>query len=127
MLHGIKRISNKSNIVMKNYKNFSLLNKIKRHFEALVEPDGSHNNTAIIDTNLSMYTNMRQFQAYLTKNAYDMSIMNEYDLWPHTNFGTIDNPSLIFSADASWRYGFIFFITFNTIFNFYLYFSKRKN
>jgi hypothetical protein len=50
-----------------------------------------------------MYTTARQFQAYLTKNAYDMSIFNEYDLWPHTNFGTIDNPLLIFSADASWR------------------------
>ena len=104
MFNGIKRISNKTNfLILKNKRNFSWFNKVKRHFEALVEPDGSYTNSAIVDSNLAMYTNMRQFQAYLTKNAYDMSIMNEYDLWPHTNFGTLDNPSLIFSADASWR------------------------
>ena len=101
---GIKRITNNTNhFILKNRKNMSWFNKIKRHFETLVEPNGSYTNSATLDTNLSMYTNMRQFQAFLTKNAYDMSVMNEYDLWPHTNFGTIDNPLLIFSADASWR------------------------
>lgn len=95
-----KRIISKNPI---NSKAFSWFNRVKTHFEALVQPDGGYDNSAIVDTNTSTFTNMRQFQAYLTKNAYDMSIMNEYDLWPHTNFGTIDNPLLIFSADASWR------------------------
>jgi len=102
MFNGIRRISNK-NAISINAKKFSWFSRVKTHFESLMQPHGGYDNTAIVDTNVSTYTNMRQFQAYLTKNAYDMSIMNEYDLWPHTNFGTIDNPLLIFSADASWR------------------------
>ena len=58
---------------------------------------------ALIDTNLLHYTELRQFQAYLTKNSYDMSIFNEPNVWPHTNFGTIDNPNLIFGAGTTWR------------------------
>lgn len=102
MLSGIKRVSSKNPFGI-NAKKFSWFSRVKTHFEGLMQTDGGYENTAIVDTNTSTYTNMRQFQAYLTKNAYDMSIMNEYDLWPHTNFGTIDNPLLIFSADASWR------------------------
>ena len=102
MLSGIKRITKKVPFSI-SAKKFSWYGRVKTHFESLMQPDGAYDNTAIVDTNTSTYTNMRQFQAYLTKNAYDMSIMNEYDLWPHTNFGTIDNPLLIFSADASWR------------------------
>lgn len=82
---------------------FGVFRKIKRHFDNLLAPTHTDYSSAIVDPNTSMYTNVRQFQAFLTKNAYDMAIFNEYDLWPHTNFGTIDNPLLIFSADASWR------------------------
>jgi len=58
---------------------------------------------ALVDTNLLLYSEMRQFQAYLTKNAHDLSIYNEPAVWPHTNFGTIDNPLLIFGAGTTWR------------------------
>jgi len=85
------------------YPLWNVVRKVKRHLDSLIEPTHRDYPSSTIDTNASMYTNMRQFQAYLTKNAYDMAIYNEYDLWPHTNFGTIDNPLLIFSADASWR------------------------
>jgi hypothetical protein len=85
-------------------KKMSFISKIKRHFDSIVEPGGFEKNSALQDTNTSMHSNMRQFQSYLTKNAYDMSINNEYDLWPHTNFGTIDNPLLVFSAGTTWRY-----------------------
>lgn len=85
------------------YPLWNVFRKVKRHLDSLVEPNHRDYTSATVDPNASMYTNMRQFQAYLTKNAYDMAIFNEYDLWPHTNFGTIDNPLLIFSADASWR------------------------
>jgi hypothetical protein len=85
------------------YPLWNVFRKVKRHLDSLVEPTHRDYTSTTVDPNASMYTNMRQFQAYLTKNAYDMAIYNEYDLWPHTNFGTIDNPLLIFSADASWR------------------------
>jgi hypothetical protein len=86
-------------------RNISWFYGIKRHFDALVEPSGRESNPALWDPNLTMYTHARLLQAFLTKNAYDMSVMNEYDVWPHTNFGTIDNPLLVFSADTTWRYG----------------------
>ena len=85
-------------------KHFSFIGKIKRHFDNYLEPGHIEQTSNLQDTNLSMYTNMRQFQAYIGKNAYDMAIHNEYDLWPHSNFGTIDNPLLIFSAGTTWRY-----------------------
>lgn len=84
-------------------KNFSIFSRFKRHIDSVLEPGGIESTSALQDTNTSMYSNMRQFQSYLTKNAYDMSVNNEYDLWPHTNFGTIDNPLLIFSAGTTWR------------------------
>lgn len=86
-----------------NLQPFSFISKIKRHFDSMLEPGGMEKTSALQDTNTSMYSNMRQFQSWLTKNAYDMSVNNEYDLWPHTNFGTIDNPLLIFSAGSTWR------------------------
>ena len=91
-------------ITKKTLKSFSYLSKIKRHFDTYLEPSFADYTSALQDTNNSLYTNMRQFQSFLTKNAYDMSVFNEYDLWPHTNFGTIDNPLLVFSAGTSWRY-----------------------
>ena len=94
---------NKNYFLLKSSQNFSFFSKIKRHFDSYLEPGGMERTSALQDTNPSMYSNMRQFHAYLTKNAYDMSVNNEYDLWPHTNFGTIDNPLLIFSAGTTWR------------------------
>lgn len=90
-------------LVKTNNRNATWIGKLQRHMNALIAPSGKDVTSSLIDTNLSMYTNTRQFQAYLTNNAYDMSVHNEYDLWPHTNFGTIDNPLLIFSADTNWR------------------------
>lgn len=84
-------------------KDLKFWSRIKRQIDSFLEPSAKDENGAFIDSNLAMYTEMKQFQAYLTKNAYDMSIYNEYDLWPHTNFGTIDNPLLIFGAGTTWR------------------------
>lgn len=105
MLSTMHNLNKSKSLVTTFKKNFvgGAFRKIKRHFDALLAPTHVDYTSAVVDTNTAMYTYARQFQAYLTKNAYDMAIFNEYDLWPHTNFGTIDNPSIIFSADASWR------------------------
>ena len=105
MLSTLHSFKGAKGLVSNYKKNFALgvVKKIKRHFDALLTPTHVDYASSIVDPNTAMYTYARQFQAYLTKNAYDMAIFNEYDLWPHTNFGTIDNPLLIFSADASWR------------------------
>jgi hypothetical protein len=82
---------------------FNFLSHLKGKWDKFIMPDSYERNLAIVDTNLLMYSEMRQFQAYLTKNAFDMSIHNEYDTYPHVNFGTIDNPVLIFGAGTTWR------------------------
>ena len=101
-MHSLNKSKSLVTTAKKNFA-WGVVRKIKRHFDALLAPTHVDYTSAIVDPNTAMYTYARQFQAYLTKNAYDMAIFNEYDLWPHTNFGTIDNPLLIFSADASWR------------------------
>ena len=105
MLSNLKSLKRNKSLISTFRKDFSwgIFNKIKRHFDAILEPHHREIHSSVIDTNLAMYTTARTFQSYLTKNAYDMAVFNEYDLWPHTNFGTIDNPLIIFSADASWR------------------------
>lgn len=91
-------------VLNKNTKfNFGLKDFVKGKIDALYQGNSYFKNPAILDSNIAMYSQMRHFQAYLTKNAYDMSIFNEYDVWPHVNFGTIDNPVLIFGAGTTWR------------------------
>ena len=101
--HKFKGVKHCSSTYKFPCKNFAWFSNVRRHVDSLLEPGSKEQSSALQDTNLSVYTNMRQFQSYLTKNAYDMAVNNEYDLWPHTNFGTIDNPSLIFCASATWR------------------------
>lgn len=81
----------------------TFFDRIKGYLDRELQVEPYEKSRALIDTNLTMYTEMRQFQAYLTKNAFDMSIFNEFDVWPHTNFGTIDNPLIIFGAGTTWR------------------------
>lgn len=101
-MKGIKIKNLKSQKIFQNTK-FNFLSKLRSKVNVLLNPDPYEYNPAFIDTNLAMYTQMRHFQAYLTKNAYDMSVFNEYDTWPHVNFGTIDNPVLVFGAGTTWR------------------------
>ena len=108
--HKSKNLQLRSNALKSKTKDlifnnkFSFLNSLKSILtrgNTIISPYDKA--PAMIDTNLSMYTNLRQFKAYLTKNAYDMSVMAERNLSPHSNFGTIDNPNLIFGADTTWR------------------------
>lgn len=92
----------KNNKIFKSSK-ATFLSALKGKLDKYMIGSSYEKNPALADSNLMMYSELRQFQAYLTKNAYDMSIFNEYDVWPHSNFGTIDNPNLIFGAGTTWR------------------------
>lgn len=98
-LTRMKKLKNNSFLPVR----FNFLSHLKGKWDKFFMTESYDRNPAIVDTNLLMYTEMRQFQAYLTKNAYDMSIHNEYDSYPHVNYGTIDNPVLIFGAGTTWR------------------------
>ena len=43
------------------------------------------------------------FSASLTNNAFDLNQWHEMESTVHTQFGTVDNPVLIFTSDSSWR------------------------
>lgn len=43
------------------------------------------------------------FNAHLTQNSFDLNQWFEMDATVHSQFGTVDNPVLIFTADSSWR------------------------
>ena len=43
------------------------------------------------------------FGATLTRNAFDLHQWHEMESVVHSQFGTIDNPVLIFTSDSSWR------------------------
>ena len=43
------------------------------------------------------------FSAYITHNALEMHQWHEMEAVVHTQFGTVDNPVLIFTSDSSWR------------------------
>lgn len=58
---------------------------------------------ALVDSNLLEYTALREYKAYVTHNAYDMSYLTETNVIHHSNYGTIDNPNLVFGPDTTWR------------------------
>ncbi len=43
------------------------------------------------------------FNAYLTQNAIDLNTWHDMESTMHSQFGTVDNPVLIFTSDSSWR------------------------
>lgn len=44
-----------------------------------------------------------QLSAYVTGNSFDTHTWHEMDSTVHSQFGTVDNPVLIFTSDSSWR------------------------
>ena len=43
------------------------------------------------------------FAASMTLNAIDLHQWHEMESTVHSQFGTVDNPVLIFTSDSSWR------------------------
>lgn len=43
------------------------------------------------------------FSASLTQNAIELNQWHEMESTVHSQFGTVDNPVLIFTSDSSWR------------------------
>ena len=43
------------------------------------------------------------FSASMTQNALELNQWHEMESTVHSQFGTVDNPVLIFTSDSSWR------------------------
>lgn len=89
---------------------FTFMDKVKeavrvpmKHAESFFEPQGYDYESQLPNTeNLHGNTTM-VFNAYLTHNAIDMNTWHDMDNTYHNQFGTVDNPVLIFTTDSSWR------------------------
>lgn len=74
-----------------------------RHVESFFEPDGLNKESQFPNTyNLHGNTAMTM-NAYVLPSSYDLNQWHEMESVVHSQFGTVDNPVLIFTSDSSWR------------------------
>jgi len=74
-----------------------------KHVESFFEPDGRDYESQLPNTEHLYGNTAMVFNAYLTHNAIDMNTWHDMDNTYHNQFGTVDNPVLIFTTDSSWR------------------------
>lgn len=89
---------------------FSVFEKLRdrfaapvRHIQSFTEPDG-YNYQSQMPEGYRMHGNTAaSFSASLTQNAIELHQWHEMESTVHSQFGTVDNPVLIFTSDSSWR------------------------
>ena len=79
------------------------LNKPLRHIKSFVEPDGINYQTQLPGSYNVHGNTAAAFSASLTQSSLELNQWHEMDSVVHSQFGTVDNPVLIFSSDSSWR------------------------
>lgn len=89
---------------------FSVFEKIKdrfrtpmRHIESFTSPDGSASSSQMPEGYRLHGNSAASFSASLTQNAIELNQWHEMEATVHSQFGTVDNPVLIFTSDSSWR------------------------
>ena len=89
---------------------FSVIDKIKdrtnhalRHVRSFVEPDGMNYESQLPDGYRLHGNTAYNLSASITHNALEMHQWHEMDITVHSQFGTVDNPVLIFTSDSAWR------------------------
>lgn len=86
-----------------NIKQPFSLSKLKSLGKEMIEPKAIDNG---IQTNANLlFDDMsREWQAFVIGNSYDLNTFNTYTGVTQNNFGTVDNPHVIFTSDAPYRY-----------------------
>ena len=74
-----------------------------RHFKSFIEPDGQNYESQLPDGYRLHGNTAMNLSAYITHNALEMNQWHEMEATVHSQFGTVDNPVLIFTSDSSWR------------------------
>jgi hypothetical protein len=89
---------------------FSVFEKVRdrvqqplRHIQSFVEPDGYGKNSQMPEGYRMHGNTAASFSASLTTNAIELFEWHEMESTVHSQFGTVDNPVLIFTSDNSWR------------------------
>jgi len=75
-----------------------------KHIKAATEPTGTYYSVQTNTTEEAFDEVSSEWQAYVGNNAFDMQTYNYLENAQLANFGTVDNPLVIFTADAPFRY-----------------------
>jgi hypothetical protein len=68
-----------------------------------VEPDGQNYESQLPDGYRLHGNTAANLSASITHNALEMNQWHEMEAVVHSQFGTVDNPVLVFTSDSSWR------------------------
>ena len=89
---------------------FSVMDRVRdaarvpwKHVTSFFEPDGINYESQLPNTSLLHGNSAMNFNAYLAQNAIDLNTWHDMEAAQHSQFGTVDNPVLIFTSDSSWR------------------------
>lgn len=73
-----------------------------KHLRQWNVPDGEER--IISHTTLELGEGTADWQAAITENSFVLAIMQNNEAVSHSNFGTVDNPHVIFSVDTPFRF-----------------------
>ena len=74
-----------------------------RHLYSFFEPSGQVRESQLPEGYRLHGNTAGTFNAYITENTYQMHQWHDMESVVHYQFGTVDNPVLIFTSDSSWR------------------------
>ena len=75
-----------------------------RHLKRQLEPQGVNYNPWTNTTEEAFDEVSQEWQAAIIGNPYDLNTFNMLENAMIANFGTVDNPHVIFTSDAPFRY-----------------------
>lgn len=81
-----------------------LFNAPLRHFKRASQPTGSNYSPQLNTTSDAFEEVAQEWQALVVGNPYDLNTFNYLEAVAQTNFGTVDNPHVVFTSDAPFRY-----------------------
>lgn len=100
--------------VIKHNFGFNILNAFKgikeavtapiKHAKALTEPTGNYYSPQTNTTEEAFDEVSQEWQAHVGTNPFDIQTFNALENAQLANFGTVDNPLVVFTADAPFRY-----------------------
>lgn len=75
-----------------------------KHLKALFEPTGQNYSVQTNTTEEAFDEVAHEWQAHVGHNPFDLQTFNYLENAQLSNFGTVDNPLVVFTADAPFRY-----------------------
>ena len=81
----------------------SAINAPKKHIKRLLEPSGQDYNPQTNTTEEAFDEVSQEWQALIMSNPYDLNTFNMLEGAMIANFGTVDNPHVVFTSDAPFR------------------------